>query len=220
MPVFLGINKRHKFNKKCTDLVKRNDDKQKEKLLNRVQNLLTNQFNKQKCFKDNTTNFVLCSDYLKEHFCEEQKIFNINSCSNNSQSINEYYTGNLFTPSKIKAGHLLKNWNLIPGREKSPVKNAIAKNNIFSENDGYVISLNEETKNLKFDDCKKDQIEPRLLSPDIFADLDHSLKEHNISCEINDNKAFKSTPENTYVIKINSEEVLADMSYCESNEGR
>jgi hypothetical protein len=127
LQALLGINgkKPKRWHKKPTLLLYRNRERQDQIIAEKIQLVLQTAFEAD----ENTPHpadkqhsaYEVFSKYLQEFHNKENFLFRISS--NNESSlldINDYYVGDLFEVSKVKAGQLLKDWAAIPGRDLSP----------------------------------------------------------------------------------------------------
>lgn len=121
---------RFKWNSKCTQLTRRNNDTEAAKVRDKIQEIIVNNI----IIEANQANqnevaeqrFDLADNQLFEihsrrlqRMCMPQRIlFELNSCEENVEdNRSSYYTNNLVEPSTLKAGVLLKDWSRIPGRD-------------------------------------------------------------------------------------------------------
>lgn len=100
--------------------------------------------------------YQLSSLLLKPLQNSENSYYRIQSLGVNQ--ITKFYTGNLFTPTSVKSGALLKDWSLIPGRDVSPIR----------------ITVDEQAKetNIEVPETCSD----RSGSPDLFAESEEEME--------------------------------------------
>lgn len=109
-----------KWKNRCTPLTRRKEEIQKEKIRNKVEEiLLTNITRIPKAKKETEcVAFEITSTALQKCFMPDQIIFSANAIEpNTTRCIEQYYTNNLVSPSKIQCGALLRDWDSIPGRD-------------------------------------------------------------------------------------------------------
>lgn len=124
---FYGVsssNPRCKWKSKYTPLTRRNEDIQKKKQQEFVEQLLVHNITIESNFLEANQNnstfnlYEITSNNLQRYFVPDALLFSTNSndiaCSKN---IHAYYTNNLFEASTLEAGALLRDWNSIPGRD-------------------------------------------------------------------------------------------------------
>lgn len=122
-------NARFKWNTKCTQLTRRKDDVQREKIRNKVDELLLDNIIVESSHSNRPsspeyftvpeyTTYDIYSKFLQRICVSERILFSINSCEEHTTgSIRSYYTNNLVELSNVPSGALLKDWSKIPGRD-------------------------------------------------------------------------------------------------------
>lgn len=109
-----------KWKNRCTPLTRRVEEFQQEKIRKKVEEiLLTNITRSYKPKKEiNYIPYEITSTSLQKSFMSEQILFSANAIeANTTNCISQYYTNNLVSPSRVKCGALLRDWDLIPGRD-------------------------------------------------------------------------------------------------------
>lgn len=123
---FFGAKKQtargKKWKNRCTPLTRRADDVQTEKIQKKVHDLLLEVLSyESKCRQrilSEATGYEVTSTVLQRVCIPERPLFAANAFElDTSKNLNIYYTNNLVSPSKCKAGALLKDWASIPGRD-------------------------------------------------------------------------------------------------------
>lgn len=130
---FFNINRkaktRFKWNSKCTQLTRRNDDTQKSKVRNKIDEILLNNIVVESSQADRLkssegidlidyTPHDIYSRHLQRICVSERILFELNNCDKNTKSnLRSYYTNNLVDMSELEANALLKDWSQIPGRD-------------------------------------------------------------------------------------------------------
>ncbi|CRL00843.1 CLUMA_CG014094, isoform A [Clunio marinus] len=120
-------NKRSKFQKFPTVLTRTSDEKRKESIRNKIEYILSQNStlaSDNENSDDGNSHYEVFSFNLQDfHENNGNSVFKINNEGRLTANILlDYYVTDLFTPSFLKADHLLKSWNEIPGREHSPEK--------------------------------------------------------------------------------------------------
>lgn len=122
-------NARFKWNSKCTQLTRRNDDTQKQKVREKIDEILVNNIivesSQSKCLQEpelislsNYSSYEIYSKNLQRICVPERILFEINGCAEHSScNILSYYTNNLVERTDLRAGVLLRDWSRIPGRD-------------------------------------------------------------------------------------------------------
>lgn len=122
-------NARFKWNSKCTPLTRRKDDVQKNKIREKIDELLLNNIiveSGQTKRSESPVYFTLpeyipyeiYSKRLQRICVSERILFEVNGCETHTKSnILSYYTNNLVERSELEAGVLLRDWSKIPGRD-------------------------------------------------------------------------------------------------------
>lgn len=112
---------------------------------------------------------VVCSDYLKNLISEESSIIKLNYLIAEELTNEKFYIKELnFSPSCVKCGSQLKDWNLIPGRETTPTREVTTKTETV-----------EQTENLVETESQESGIEiqrQKCVSPDLFESEDEINK--------------------------------------------
>lgn len=122
---FFKMNRkaRHKWNTKCTQLTRRQDDHQKNKIQEKIDDILCNNIiiesrrpEYPELFVDES--FQVFSKRLQRICIPERILFEIGACEKSvMNNIFSYYTNNLVEIQRMAAGALLKDWSKIPGRD-------------------------------------------------------------------------------------------------------
>lgn len=122
-------NARFKWNSKCTQLTRRNDDAQKQKVREKIDEMLVNNIivesRQSKCLQEpelfslsNYSSYEIYSKNLQRICVPERILFELNGCAEHSGcNILSYYTNNLVERTDLRAGVLLRDWSKIPGRD-------------------------------------------------------------------------------------------------------
>lgn len=130
---FFNMNRkakaRFKWNSKCTQLTRRNDDAQKLKIRDKIDEILLNtiivESNQAERLKSDEhidsidyTPHQIYSRRLQRICISERILFELNNCDQNTNStLCTYYTNNLVEATDRGAETLLKDWSKIPGRD-------------------------------------------------------------------------------------------------------
>lgn len=119
------ISKRSKFQKFPTVLTRTSNEKRNQIIRLKIDRIL--EINKSKdsiSFSDEPKNdYKVFSCFLQEMQDLSGSVFDINGEVRATDAVLlSYYVTDLFEPSFVKAGHLLKDWNKIPGRDSSPTR--------------------------------------------------------------------------------------------------
>lgn len=129
------FKKRSKFQKAPTVLTRTTNQEREELILGRINNLMD-----QKDYKDDgdqvVIDFDLQSTYLQDLRMQYNGIARLENLPEPCDNFIQYfYVTDLFQPSFVEADHLLKDWNSIPGRDRSPRKKILgASENENEEN--------------------------------------------------------------------------------------
>lgn len=131
---FFNMNRktktRFKWNTKCTQLTLRNDDTQKSKVQEKIDEILLNNIivessqadRLKSCEQIDTIDYsphFIHSRRLQRICISERILYELNNCDKNTKSnIRSYYTNNLVDVCETGAETLLKDWSKIPGRDK------------------------------------------------------------------------------------------------------
>lgn len=122
-------NARFKWNTKCTQLTRRDNDVQKEKVRKKIDELLVNNIivesRQTQCAPEpnlftlpDYSSYEIFSKRLQRVCVSERILFEINGCPDHSgDNILSYYTNNLVERTDLRAGVLLRDWSKIPGRD-------------------------------------------------------------------------------------------------------
>jgi hypothetical protein len=200
------ITKRSKYQKLPTTLTRTSNEKRQENIKKRIDSLLEKNSSNLSIREgsDSDLDFVVFSPGMQEYHEKNRRLFSINSEDRPTEDILfSYYVAELFEPSLVPAGHLLKDWSKIPGRDQTPERvidsNGIAKN-IQSENSEHdhqkcqeIITSIEVSNEImseeeNFGFPKNDEDVSRASCSDIFAgfeDSDDELKEVKNATENN-----------------------------------
>lgn len=124
---------RFKWNSKCTQLTRRNDELQKSKVRDKIDEILVNNIfvlsnqNDQlksaeqietQCDSIDYTPHHIHSRFLQRICISDRILFELNNCDKNTKSsLRSYYTNNLVEAAEHGAEALLKDWSEIPGRD-------------------------------------------------------------------------------------------------------
>lgn len=130
---FFNINRRtkarFKWKTKCTQLTRRNDDTQKTKVRDKIDEILLNNIIVESSQADRLKSseqvdiisyspHCIHSRRLQRICISERILFELNNCDKNTKSsLCSYYTNNLVEASEAGAETLLKDWSKIPGRD-------------------------------------------------------------------------------------------------------
>lgn len=130
---FFNMNRktksRFKWNTKCTQLTRRNDDTQKSKVRDKIDEILLNNIIVESSQADRLKSseridiagyspHCIHSRRLQRICISERILFEMNNCDRNTNSgLCSYYTNNLVEASEAGAETLLKDWSKIPGRD-------------------------------------------------------------------------------------------------------
>lgn len=147
-------NARFKWNSKCTPLTRRKDDVQKNKIRDKIDELLLNNIIVESSQTKHTESpiYISLPEYIPyeiyskrlQRICVSERIlFEVNGCETHTKSnILSYYTNNLVERSELEADVLLRDWSKIPGRDS--VYDGIT--NEIDKTDTTVISSQPESK--------------------------------------------------------------------------
>lgn len=156
-------NARFKWNSKCTQLTRRNNDVQKEKVRKKIDELLVNNIivesRQTQCATEpnlftlpDYSSYEIFSKRLQRICVSERILFEINGCPDHSgDNILAYYTNNLVERTDLRAGVLLRDWSKIPGRDSIYDSRTNASDKSDTEHMGKQIE-SMETENPKTDD--------------------------------------------------------------------
>lgn len=113
--------KRSKFQKVPTLLTRTSKDQRDEMISKRVEAILDNEKVADRNYENLEKDFDLYSCYLRQLHVEFNSISALENSTESSEAMfYKYYITDIFEPSFTRADHLLKNWNKIPGRDRSP----------------------------------------------------------------------------------------------------
>lgn len=117
-------NKRSKF-KKFPTLLTQTTREDRQKMINkRIQSILDEELMEISYEKDALINYNVFSSYLQQFHIQLSTIKELDSSEESSDKMMfNYYITDLFEPSYVRPDYLLKDWNQIPGRDRSPCKN-------------------------------------------------------------------------------------------------
>lgn len=128
---------------------------------------------------------TVCSK-LREFISEDRRIFKLAA----GNEVDSFYIDALNLPkNEYKCGSLLKDWSLIPGRDKSPTRDLKKKPNSCSDLLEAANSQQSNTFQQYSDEHSKDL--PRPLSPDLFSSDDDACL--GTSQKANEYKSFSET---------------------------
>jgi hypothetical protein len=143
---------------------------QKERRRNPVRRITLNIFSEELVSMFNGPSNILAASRNKAH---------------TDRDINIYYVGDLFEPTKIKAGYMLRDWSKLPGRDPTPEREAPSQNEdpVFfpsqesgTDDNEAVIDLVEDAglQRIRLSVPKRD-LNRTLNSPDIFEESEDDL---------------------------------------------
>jgi hypothetical protein len=164
-------NKRSKYKKVPTLLTRTSNEERKRLNDLRLDEILAYNMPSEEEDNGESYEYKVFSYYLQEMHETMNTVFQINCASEpTNEIILKYYVTDLFEPSYTRADHLLRDWNSIPGRDKSPVKEIVEHENanFSSDND---LKIDEE-------EIVRDDVSIASSCSDIFAGLE-SFEEHN-----------------------------------------
>lgn len=149
----------------------------------------------------------LCSDVLKK-FKGQYSIFVADRSS--LVENDKYYIKNLnLSPSKSKCGCLLKKWDDIPGREKSPIRSEFDQIDNFENVPTISISCSEYTEELNLQIINQ-QDNNKSLSNVNSNKIPHSPPKYSKSRNCISPDLFESESESEYILK--SPDMIDDFS--------
>lgn len=196
------VTKRSKFQKFPTMLTRTSQDKRNEMIRIKIDAILEIQPTCEPTEFDSVNEFTVFSFYLQE--LQEVRKTTFAACSEDRKTdevLMNYYITELVEPSFTKAGHLLKDWSKIPGREPTPERNSLAFKPktleadvapltepafaIEETNDEESKKVNNEDEKQSVDEpvntekaCEMDELDvplgnsSRMSCSDIFADVE------------------------------------------------
>lgn len=180
--VILGVNRNYKNRRKFS---KRTLEYLRKPLQNRIDNIIETS-NVQNI--GNVKDYKIFSDFLKT-FKSTKSMFQMQtSNTNTANNLNEFYVNNLVEQSNLKCGYLLRDWNKIPGRDKSPIRNL---ETIIKELSVTVVSNCEEINDDDISHINNNQskneghciyntgIRENLKSPDMFSCSESDVEDDN-----------------------------------------
>lgn len=184
---FFNMNRqtktRFKWNSKCTQLTRRNDDVQKSKVRDKIDEILLNNIIVESNQADRlkSSERIVAIEYsphcvhsrrLQRICIAERILFERNHCDKNTKTdLRSYYTNNLVDASELGAEALLKDWSKIPGRDSIFDGIQATANEIIESDATTVISsspeydIQTESSLSEFDaaDKRDDQIENTFI---------------------------------------------------------
>lgn len=183
------FSKRSKFQKAPTLLTRTSKEEREELIQSRIIKVID-----QKTYSDSnqqlSVDVAIHSPHLQDFYMQINSIASLeNSEESCDDVIQKYYVMDLFQPSYIQPDYLLKDWNRIPGRDRSPQKDVknVDEELMLSED------ICDEPLNEKENQAEKSEVlqklketEEKLISSlnsscsDIFADVE-SFKIDNVA---------------------------------------
>lgn len=182
---------RFKWNTKCTQLTRRDDDTQKSKVRDKINEILLNniivessQADRLKSSEEDTdtTDTIDYSPHsihsrrLQRICVSERILFELNNCDKNTKSnLRPYYTNNLVEACEAGAETLLKDWSRIPGRDSiyDGVQNAAnepietdAIETVIPSSPEYDIQTESSLSEIDDDGKGNDQLENTIIVSD------------------------------------------------------
>uniref|UniRef100_A0A336M0Q1 Structure-specific endonuclease subunit SLX4 n=1 Tax=Culicoides sonorensis TaxID=179676 RepID=A0A336M0Q1_CULSO len=141
-----------------TLLIKRDEDEQKRILAEKVNQLLLEEYKENVVVPINQQiKYQTVSFHLENYLMPNPELFYKNSNGDPTDTCIEiYYCGNLVPVSHLKAGYLLKDWNAIPGRDRSV---SPKKSEITDEREEIPIQMDVDDKALENKNSEDDEIQ-------------------------------------------------------------
>lgn len=184
--------KRSKFQKFPTELTRTSNEKRNEIIRTKIDKILE-QNSSQEPIGAASHNYEVFSFYLQDLYEQIRTVFMM---SRDEQPADEtflnYYVTELFEPSFVKAGHMLKDWSKIAGRDPTPERTLPSSEHVSApeteDQDDELLATNADEEKV-ITDTEDDDIEHENATAtscmDIFAnleDFDHTDSEHDESC--------------------------------------
>lgn len=194
------IAKRSKFQKFPTALTRTSNDKRNKVIRLKIDRVL--ELSKLETPTDDEPsryNYEAFSFFLRELQEKLVTTFDVNKEGRSTDEILlAYYVNDLFEPSFVKAGHLLKDWSKIPGRDPSPERFGKACEEIVdkksSENSQEKASAVQDL----VEDCTKyDNAEEKIETLQSYIDVSTTSSCKDIFADIDDFDMDESLSETT-----------------------
>lgn len=174
--------KRSKFQKFPTALTRTSNEKRNEIIRMKIDRVLAQSLSKTSVIPDADTrsNYKVFSFYLQDISEQTRTVFMISSDDKPADdTLLNYYVTELFDPSFVKAGHMLKDWSKIPGRDSTPERTVLNSEKISDptelDNEAEFFTTSEIDDQVipdAGDDAEESHKATATSCLDIFADLE------------------------------------------------
>lgn len=156
------LSKRSKFQKCPTALTRTSKEKREKVISLKIDRVLGQNTTSELSKGESSSNeYKVFSYFLQELEEKSRTVFKINAEDRPTDSILlDYYITELFEPSFCRADHLLKDWNMIPGRDRSPCRDVQVPEKCQPLS--IPTELNE-VKQSDFEDCREKSLEEGAL---------------------------------------------------------
>ncbi|XP_046809102.1 structure-specific endonuclease subunit SLX4-like isoform X2 [Lucilia cuprina] len=226
LPKANGRRQKNKWANKFTALTLRTHENQMKKLQNNIEKLLNSQFRiKPLNDKESLQSlYKLQSALLKKlNMHENNKI--LQCMENVNQSMDNYFVKDLFEINNLTAGHLLKDWTAIQGRDQTPNaktkanKESLEKlQNIYKDLEEY-FSSRKQLDWSKEDDKKEEQEVSKIIVREVIKKDD--VNEQAECTNINKNLEIMAddianTTDNEKILKLLPQSTCLDVMQVSS----
>ncbi|KAI8120904.1 Structure-specific endonuclease subunit SLX4 [Lucilia cuprina] len=226
LPKANGRRQKNKWANKFTALTLRTHENQMKKLQNNIEKLLNSQFRTKPLTDQESLQplYKLQSSLLKKlNMHENNKI--LQSTENVNQSLDNYFVKDLFEINNLTAGHLLKDWTAIQGRDLTPNaktkanKESLEKlQNIYKDLEEY-FSSRKQLDWSKEDDKKEEQEVSKIIDKEVTKKDD--VNEQAQCTKINENLEIMAddianTIDNEKILKLLPQSTCLDVMQVSS----